>query len=55
MCFESTDRTFGSIKGVDIGGDELIIGLPRAFNDFLLGSAGFVVHDSEVEFVATAC
>ena len=55
MCFESTDSKFDSITGVDIGGDELIIGLPIAFNEFLVDSSGLVVHDLELEFVAADC
>ena len=55
MCFESTDSTFGIITEVDIRGDKLILGLPSAFNQFLVSIAVLVVHDLDVNVVSAAC
>ena len=55
MCYKITDSTFGSITAVNIGGDELILGLPSDFDHLFVCSTIFIVHDLEVEVVATAC
>ena len=55
MCFESMDSKLDSILEVDIGGDELVLGLTSAFYHLLVFSAGFIFHDLEVYVVAAAC
>ena len=48
------DSMFRRITAVDIGGDEVILGFPSAFNHMFVGSNRVIVHDLEVDVVAAA-
>ena len=50
--FEGADGTFGDVAAVDIGGHELVCGLPDVSDVATVLLAGFVVEDLVVNDVA---
>ena len=43
------------LRWCTLGGGELILRLLSAFNELIVGSASFVVHDLEINVVVAAC
>ena len=52
MGFKGADGTFGDVAAVDIGGNELVCGLPDVSDVATVLLAGFVVEDLVVNDVA---